>query len=313
MSINRRDLLRTAAAATVAHAAHSIPMLNAIALPTPPPRMAKFNVGVRIFFEGAWLFLPGPTNSNTMRAVTLDMPAPAAHHFPFGVWNTNWDDGKMPQLPPYSGSIPTVTFKTPGALPKDLGTLYANAQKDSPFYYIPNPDPQNPYKLNWNAQGLRVISIPIPTQIVPASFRTNAYIQDTGNHLHQAANPWAINGVPTTHIFDYQNADSLTFSLDPSTMSAPVRKTQDSTADYHFHTAPQKTDTTEHGPMMLSMLLGLIDPTLAADVTLQLIANPTIGPDVPTSVGPGEFELPVVAPKQISIPTCGSGGIAVGP
>lgn len=87
-----------------------------------------FADGIRVFFEGAWLFCIEPGNSRYIRAVTFnppELPPPPAcaprthlpstdmaHIFPYGVWDENgsWDHNHpcLPANAPSTAASPLV-------------------------------------------------------------------------------------------------------------------------------------------------------------------------------------------------------------
>ncbi len=88
MSYTRRQILRNAALASVAGVAASpLTLLSGCHhdhkhIPQyGPNNPTMFNLGVRIFLIGSWLFCADPQSSSSVLAVTADMPTPM-HHFP---------------------------------------------------------------------------------------------------------------------------------------------------------------------------------------------------------------------------------------
>jgi len=290
MPYTRRDVLRNAGLITAAGAAGC--SLACITGCNP----SSFDPGVRIFFEGSWLFCADPQaadpkNPTTMRAVSTQMESPA-HVFHYGRWipGLYWNDRTNPQLPAYtdpSSTPPTVTLgKNPSSQARNLSALFAAAQTDSPFIYLLNPNTS--YQVKFDNPNLRVVTVPIPTKIIPAAFRTNARLKDDKGHVNKAPQTCDTTlGVPTSHIFEYQGADALQFSLDPATT---VYQSTGPLGHYHFHTAP--VDDTGHD--MLGALLKLIPPFPNSETSVSFNDKTftiKIGPDVPDCVEPSEFEL----------------------
>jgi hypothetical protein len=286
--------------------------------PAAPVRTNYFASGVRIFFEGAWLFCGDPTQKNGgfMWALTVDAVEP--HYFPYGRWTPSWvqdTDKSAPQLPAYDSSkpVPTVNIKNYTASSK-MNDVYTAAQKNNPFNYLPAVN-GNPYTPNLMTYNLRAVAIPIPTRIIPAGYNTGSSISDPKGHFSKSPASCPSIGVATTHIFEYAGASSLSFDLDPQTT---VSAAKDYTGDYHFHTVPSQTSMQPKDSEMFSALLGILSPPLASDITLapggekSLLA---IGPDVPFCVSPEELEIfPGLyeAVKNGNVATCGGGGVGVG-
>jgi hypothetical protein len=332
MPYTRRAVLKDAALLAVAGTTgYWIKGCNTKPTATRPNYFAP---GVRIFFEGTWLFCADPTpNSNLMRAVTLDIPA-EAHYFPYGRWSPSWNaaaDQNLPQLPLYKDpSVPPPTVTVAGfSSASTINALFSNAQHDSPFTYLPTKSAQK-YAFNWNASGIRVLSMPVPTRIIPAGYNTGASISDPKGHCQKYPTTCRDIGVATTHIFEYQGAESLVFALD---LGTTVSQAQDSTGDYHFHSVPQGVSMASNAALMLDALLQVINSFPHGDVTLNAAAAGSpieIGPNVPNCVGPEELEIfpdeaknphtMFALPNTLSVArltngdfaTCGGGGIGVG-
>ena len=107
--------------------------------------------------------------------------------------------------------------------------------------------------------------MPVPNRIIPAGYNTDASINDPIGHCHKPPRTCNKIGVATTHIFEYQGASSLAFSLDSSTQ---VNRAQDSTADYHFHTSSRSLYGFHAAPMF-DALLQLMNNFPHGDVSLK--------------------------------------------
>jgi hypothetical protein len=271
-----------------------------------------------------------------MRAVTRDI-ATELHFFSYGRWDSNWNeaaDGNLPQLPEYTNTTvppPAVTV-TDFSSPTAINTVFSDAQRDSPFTYL-RANKQK-YAIKWDTPGIRVVSMPIPTRIIPAGYNTSARINDPNGRCQKYPGTCKDIGVATTHIFEYENAGSLTFGLDPNNT---LTQAQDSTADYHFHTVPMPQGTSADpnaASLMFQAMLQLIDKDFPdTDITLTppTLGNPIeMGPNVPNCVEPQELEIfpydnmhqhtRLAVPNALSMhtrfngsfATCGGGGLAMG-
>jgi hypothetical protein len=316
MEYNRRCVLRGAACLSMASAVSSSPFAflasgQGVQASSRPP---SFGDGVRIFFAGAWLFCPDP-NATLMRAVAVDMPS-LPHIFPYGVWQPGWLDPMMPSLNPNTSANPTstlipyaVTVTGTAAPCPDVDTLFSNAQMVSPFSYIPNI---NKFAANWANPGLRVISLPLPSRIIPAAFRTTALISDKGNKRFKKGPPTGTTGIATTHIFVYDGASSLTFqppNLPPQTMSHGTSYQ----ADYHFHTVPSFDPGFDHGPCMFENLLSLIQGMDRSELAFVPTEDGLLefGPGVPMTVDHFELEIPE-GYRTHTLASCASGAVGLG-
>jgi hypothetical protein len=298
MFYTRRSIIRDAALLSVAGATGAFPFSAfGQACPAPPTgsRPKDFASGIRIFFSGAWIFIQDPAKPTTnILAVTQDLPgATSSHSFPFGIWQPDFDAN--PSLPPihnngpYQITVDTVTSPSP-----DIDTLFRATLCNDPFTYLVNN--RNDLQINTNYPTVRAISIPLPTQIIPAAFLVGASLSGDGRgRLKGGPSSPRVSGLATTHIFDYQGANNLTLkngqgdTLD--TVSADM--------NYHFHTVPLIPADQCHAAMMFANLLKLLASNSSTFTPDDLVypkeplgcLNMDIGPGTPLSVSPEEAEM----------------------
>jgi hypothetical protein len=332
MLYTRRSVLRDATLISIAGAAAASPLL------TGCDRNKHFADGIRVFFAGAWIFCADPFNPSLMRAVALNPteitsndsnPGSASsspnmemnHIFPYGVWNEEdrWDrkHGNLPRNLPSSAGYTLVPYpvtvvgtKQPAC---NVDQLFGTANSSSRFTYLPNAGRN--FSLKWTSTGLRVISLPLPTRIIPAAFRTDARI-DANGHMQQCGNTKDL-GVATTHIFVYDGASSLTFTP-PDAIAQHMSHGTDFRADYHFHTVPDNPcPPKDHDVLMFGYMLENIDKFPYKEVTLIPSGDRVArGASVPSLVTKGELEIvsrhPKDCPRIIDLASCGSGGGGLG-
>jgi hypothetical protein len=200
--------------------------------------------GIRIVFAGSWLFCGSPKTPGWMRAITLDMDQPS-HHFPYGAWRASGFDAPAGVLAadtrPYTLTLVGNTMQ-----PNPVDKLFEDTLSMTTFTYLPNPmvNGAPTYQINPGKLPVRIISLPIPSEIIPTAFLSKAKVGDPSNVLQTTQSQYSANGVPTCHIFDYPAATSLSFAgpdnavldsaeLDPNNKANP-------NLHYHFHTVPGK-------------------------------------------------------------------------
>lgn len=326
MPYSRRSVLRDAALMSIAGITGTSPILMGC------NEHKRFADGIRVFFAGAWLFCADPYNPNLMRAVSVnpaEMCPPVTdmnHIFPFGVWieEQSWDK-KQPSLPanapssgganlmPYSVSI--VGTRKPAC---NVDQLFGSASASSQFTYIVNTG--RVHSIDWTQCGMRVISVPLPTRIIPAAFRTSTKVCDPSGRLHPCGNS-NDRGVATTHIFEYEGASSLTFIPPYATGAQTMPHGTDYKSDYHFHTVPDKAPTEGHDKIMFGHLMNLLKGNTCADLKLKpgpLCPPETVarGAAVPSSISSPELEMALATRKEcgllIDLASCGSSGVGLG-
>lgn len=343
MNYPRRSFLRDSAVLSLA-AALGIRPSFAVA-----PACEASAAGVRVFFAGSWLFChdPHPPSSEppTMLAVALDpsldptdsMDLP--HTFPFGKWEEPAADAADSFFNDTHDSLAACALDTPFVLhidnttggAADVNALFDQTNKVSRFIYL-TAKPKQPYKVQ-DPGGLRVIRLPIPANIIPAAYRTDAIISGATSVLQQSGD--TTQGIATTHIFQYPNATSLTFA---GTQENPDAGSN--FLDYHFHTVahadprqPPDKDMPPHAPRMFQRLLDLLTPP--PQIALQTSGPEDVvpGPCVLDQVSNREQEVPKLLkplkPKRrqkalkprtvvvsrllkLTLATCDSGGVGVG-
>lgn len=263
MPYTRRDLIRDAALISATGAVAGSPFALGV-------RKKSQFVGVRVFFCGSWIFCSN--GADGLYAIAKDIfeaDGSSTHFFPFGKWQktTVPFDKSMPQLAanpakcggaknvaPFMISIPDWSNTL------SVSTIFQQAQQDVPFAYFNNkPDATSnkcPIKLDFTACGLRVISLPIPTRICGAGYLTTATINDNSQSIlnNPSSHNQSVSGVATTHIFEYEGADCLTFK---TADVVDTMRAVDPISHYHFHTVPRK-NMGGHGPAMFHNLLGLL-------------------------------------------------------
>jgi hypothetical protein len=329
MPYTRRDLLRDAALISATGVVAGSPfILGCHTKPTPPPPFS----GVRVFFSGAWIFCRAPDDSmyskgiappQRMYAIARDMEMPNMQHtFPYGIWTDSGFDNQMPSLPAghYKATVDKVT---PGA--SICAMFHSAACGRGPFRYFANS--RNEIKLDTLPKPnqpdlLRIISLPVPTRILPAAYLTQADFVPTDPQSSILSDPpsgasYSVKGLPTTHILEYENATYLNFDgVQGQIQATPGR-------NFHVHTIPpvptEAVQCTDHGPTMFSNLLQILyRPKLHKDAhgnlieskeylcecDLQLVnSDPSQlepGPNVPDGITDAELEIFTPQP----VPVC---------
>ena len=338
MLYTRRSILRNAGIVSLASSAATLPLhLFAQARRAKPKDTAPCTPfpekGVRIFFGGSWIFCADPASPTTrMLAIGRDLPAwqKLPHIFPYGVWQANGIDQNKTSLGPNPGGdqvgSPTscsVTVSNYSVKYMSTMSLFQDTLKKAPFVYLANGS--GDIKLRTALPRLRIISVPIPTQIIPAAFEMGATISaEAGVPLAPLQGAYGvINGLPTTHIFDYWG-DQATLTFNPpagSTIGIPVGPTitlnasTDSSSDMHFHTVVQTQDHMDHGPAMFSNLMDIVlSQSVAFDSGDIALVSPTLssfvpGPNVPNCISDGELEI---EPDRSDLASCSGTGIGIG-
>lgn len=285
MIYTRRKLLRDATMASVAAAACS--GFAGLTACNGHPRV--FQSGIRVFFIGSWLFCED-TSGPGLLAIALDMPD-HKHRFPFGVWPGDRGINQYPSLasnkcdPKESRnaySVQVCGFKTPHRTTQDV---FNEASDKYWFNYLENKNALSP---SCSTEGIRVISIPIPTRILSGNFLAKAQLNsaDSGNNAWHKGNQSTPKG-GSAHIFEYVRGNALSF--EGRTMICTA--SQDYRADFHFHTVP--LDDSPHGPEMVSYLW---DNVVKKGLVTASIPNPEDQPTqewyLPNSVNYHEMDIP---------------------
>ena len=347
MPYTRRDLIRDAALISATGLVAGTPtILGCHSKPPKPP----FS-GVRVFFCGSWIFCSDGVSG--MYAIARDMfdsNGCSTHIFPFGRWQSTtvpFDHG-MPHLVqnpaksdgtsiPYALSInPPVAHPVSTAMgsPSPVEYIFQQSQMEVRFAYLNNSyDAKGkcPIKINTSstysgkASGIRIIALPIPKRIRARGLVTRATFSDnTGNNLlnqpcvdHTSSK---MDGIATTHIFDYDGASSLTFKTDSVTDNVYATE---ACIDYHFHTVPPK-GMGDHANPMFQNLLELLTCNGSSVAGKLCVNNPcpiTIqpGPDLPDG-GAAELDYDPAAapcpsyegPRLGNLASCSGPGFGIG-
>ena len=274
MPYTRRDLILDAALISLTGATAGLPL--AILPESDSKRGATSYNGVRIFFCGTWIFCSdGGTGMYAIARDIFDSNGMSTHIFPFGGWQQHNRpfDLSMPQLlpNPTNGDKRPVPYlmKPAGYTPDSsasIASLFADAQSKVPFTYLRNTD--SALKFNLRQPGVIVISLPIPSRIRPDAHLIEATLQGDTSLLSPPSAAALENykqegakGLPTAHIFEYDNATSLTFAAgsEPASTYTGTFDPASSVIDFHFHTVARNVmSTRDHGPMMFLNLLGLL-------------------------------------------------------
>ena len=348
MPYTRRDLIRDAALISATGLVAGTPtILGCHSKPPKPP----FS-GVRVFFCGSWIFCSDGVSG--MYAIARDMfdsNGCSTHIFPFGRWQSTtvpFDHG-MPHLVqnpaksdgtsiPYALSInPPVAHPVSTAMgsPSPVEYIFQQSQMEVRFAYLNNnydAKGKCPIKINTSvstysgkASGIRVIALPIPKRIRARGLVTRATFSDnTGiNLLNQPSvdhTSSKMDGIATTHIFDYDGASSLTFKTDSVTDNVYATE---ACIDYHFHTVPPK-GMGDHANPMFQNLLEILTCNGSSVAGKLCVNNPcpiTIqpGPDLPDG-GAAELDYdPAAAPCPSSeapllgdLASCSGPGFGIG-
>jgi len=262
MSYTRRNFLRDSALISLTGGAASS---SAAAYLADEQKHVTPACGVRIFFEGSWLFCNAEPDAPGMLAIARDMST-VPHIFPFGRWQKTClgFDKSMPRLQPnprnpmgvpYPYLITLPDFK-PVKSNQTVDSIFSDAQSSAPFQYLANDDSNSPLRLDTTLPGVILISLPIPDRIRLAAFLTEAIITDNGKYLHSSqTKDYTNQGLATTHIFEYDNAKLLNFNAGSVSDSMYDNKLL---LDYHFHTVPKAAmPCMDHGADMFNNLLSL--------------------------------------------------------
>jgi hypothetical protein len=286
--------------------------------------------GIRVVFAGSWLFCAPANTPGWMRAITVDMGV-GAHHFPYGVWReTGFDspagvltENRSP-MNPYTVNVPGYTMQ-PSTYTID--NLFADTLSRVAFTYLKNPivNGAQTYSIVNTVATIRVISLPIPAEIIPAAFLSGATVQDTSNNLQTTPAQYKAVGVPTSHIFDYPSGTSLTFAgPDGTTLDSVVPDSSGKLAHFHFHTVPVTSHT---GEGMFQNLQNLLMSMSTAPLSLlnEDTTKMTAGPTVPLDVCEEELDMgasvctapnsrkPVIQfTSRTNAASCAGGGIGLG-
>jgi hypothetical protein len=309
MLYTRRKLIRQSAVVSLAGAASaSLPFLTGC-------REGAFPYGVRIFFLGAWLFGVDPADTSRVLAHSVDMEKPM-HNYPYGPWKGgDFDKGKQLYPNPPSGQT-TAPYQITinGRIlhqPKSTYKLFSKTASANPFMWMPamkmKPDMSD-------LTTVRRISTPIPTRILTCDFLDESYIYDNGHVVDSQVT--IQTGAPGGFIFDYQGADSLSFSVDESSVSGSTT----SDADYHFRTVPYWPPGTGadgcHPQKMFSHQLEMLvnfgqsqPPTLSMNCSDNKVIP---GKYVPVSVSNSELDISPPPLRSLTTASCAGGGGAVG-
>ncbi len=311
MAYTRRSFLYSATAlslAAVGHDAFTFSTAPEKKMAASPPQ--NFNLGVRIFFAGSWLFCSD--GSGGMLAIAIDMPS-LPHLFPYGAWDAAWVDASKPSLPTNLISAPYAVGVTGTTKPAtDVNTLFTNTLPVGPFNYLPNPNLGQQLSVDGSRSGLRVVSMPIPTSIIPAAFRSGGSVSDPKHHFQQGSGTGQ-TGYPTTHIFVYDGATQLTFPSVNGSPAQSISAAADSSADFHFHTVPSFDPGFDHGPCMFENLMSLIVNLDRTQLALLSNPNDTVdrGSNVPTCVSQWELEIMMIN-RTHTVASCAGSAAGLG-
>jgi len=266
MPYTRRDLIRDAALISATGAVACSPLATLPQSKMKKTQTASYN-GVRIFFCGSWIFCSD--GKSGMYAIARDMlnsNGLSSHMFPFGRYQANQSvafDRAMPQLlpnPTDGSNFPSPYSVQLAGYTQASSTTVASLfmQPSVPISYFGNTDSSNKLTLNLYQLGVIVISLPLPSRLRPDAHLVEASLMGAKTSLLTKSNT---TGLPTAHIFEYDNATGLTFtagsvsdsihtgSLDPDA----------SLIHFHFHTVPKSpVNMGDHGPDMFQNLLQLL-------------------------------------------------------
>jgi hypothetical protein len=340
MPYSRRSLLRDSAILGLGGVMGA--SSAALYLKHPPKKPANsladpLPAGISVFFAGLWLFCADAA-PGWMRAITLDMN-PSVHTYRYGPWkgegfdfyantldpnNTLQGQNKRPHilgLPGYQ--IPSGVQGNPPQVKVD--DLFQTTHNNVTFTFYKNRDTNGKtiYTIDDTRQSIRIISLPIPTQIIPTAF-VNGSISDSANQIATTIPKNAVDGrIATTHIFEYPGATSWTFTKSDGTLTAG------SDAHFHFHTVPSPTSGSGTPPSandmfqnLLNLLLGASKPSISSDVETpdDLIE----GPLFPLGICDEEAEITQLTctnedlvggpsrKNRLDLPSCAGGSIGLG-
>jgi hypothetical protein len=285
---------------------------------------------------------PDPTRPANILAVAVDM-ADSPHMFRYGAWpgsldawsknTTNLLGADASYLKP---ATITYTGKPANNLPTSANQLFSQAQQYGPFTFIQKSKLPSDFQFNKKAD-LRVVTLPMPTRIIPAGIRSDATLLSSSKYCRSQSFGYPSQAVATTHIFEYLGADGLTFSTNgtTSTSSVSVNNATDYNGNLHLHTEMSPSYGPLHGSEMFEALMRVISVELSRELIFctrmdQTPPDPEIGPFVPPSIDVGELGIipPSSDPKTkkksdhhgtdphglvtVTFATCGGGGGAVG-
>ena len=252
MSYSRRTLLREGAILSFSALAASV-------LPGCRRRPKQFaGEPIRLFFGGSWLFCGPDAKSASMYAITRDMDATCGmgktHRFPAGRWGEDFNR-RAPDLQENGGSKPFVVSVADYTPSITRDQLFANAAANTslPFRYFA----AGQHAVNFHAPTVRIIELPVPSRLIPATIRQKATITGNAPFIGPTG-----PGVATMQIFEYDGATSWSFN----------GQTSANVSDHlHFHTVRLDDHASEtHAPCMFKSLMTLIsrgphDLTLTID------------------------------------------------
>ncbi len=300
MNYTRRSVLRNAARISIGLAASSsLPLLSGCHHGWGPGHPATFSPGIRIFFIGAWIFCTDPLGDQLL-AVTVDM-ASMKHTFPYGVWpgDEGINQNESLQANPSCGS-PTqrnaypVTISNFKSNYQCGGAVFSDACDNFRFNYFQNEGGK--LSILFNTPGIRVVSFPFPTRMITANTFLNSNVTNRSGahyfHVKGGATTSNVSDyVASAHIFEYENASTLTFN-DAVMIEQGSKRYR---SDFHFHTVPPKGTQQSHSQDMLRNLLSSISPLEPGKFDLNLPdqdASPSAGAYVPNCVDASELTLP---------------------
>lgn len=320
MSYTRRRLLRDSALASLMAAAGSSLNLLADSRQKQKPQYgpnnpSSFTPGIRVFFIGCWIFYPDPQVNGNVLAVTLDM-ASVPHTFPYGVWPGDTGIGGNKSLDPNPAAVGSprnaypIVVQNFSTTSTNVEALFDDTSKKHSFLYFKN---SNNLPINFAAPLIRVISLPIPTDIVTADFIPTSSI--SGSDLEFTPGPCdslgTQCGLAAAHVFDYQGATSLSFNNVPQINAAET----DFSGDFHFRTVPPSSASPGHAVDMFNNILTLITGLPSGQLALT-ISNPMEkaleGPYIPMSVDDIELAIPYEEAHSMNTASCAAGGFGVG-
>jgi hypothetical protein len=243
------------------------------------------------------------------------------HHFPYGQWNPNFDSGSgllaNPAASPTAARYAyAITLDKVNTSLTSVSALFSDAVAKGAFTYLTLNNPV----IDFTNPGIRVISLPIPTQIITADFPPGSTItSNPPSQLVHGAGTCDNSGTPcglaAAHIFDYQGASQLSYQGNIVINGARTGAESDGwSADFHIHTVPNSAPLPGHAVQMFQNLLGLIKGFNTSQVTLTIPhpkADPLEGPFVPTCVGDPELDIPYDSARTGNTASCAGGGVGV--
>ena len=296
MSSTRRSFVRDAGLLSLAASLPLRSLAEDVCQPVPNP------TGIRLFFGGAWLFIPDPhfdPKTPTLLAVTLD-PTKASstadqdlpHLFQYGVWKeptttSPWTGNPFPASTARTPSPVTITEPINPAPPDPPATLQALFEATaviSPFTWVQaklSSTASAPAAV-YSDPGVYAIRVPMPWALVPTAYRTDATVVDTSQTILQGRPSGAGPLNPaTTHVLLYPYATSVGFNGEPAVSTS----TATPYIDYHFHAIPnaKEVDPVSHPTRMFARLFGLtgVDTT---SLVLNATTCQTLAPCPPCNL-----------------------------